>query len=308
MLDDVKNQGIDYYIIVGDYCKQNDYRYKNTVGWSSNRKYMVKTKKEKRIKSMGKINNTEYVKEQYQKPDNLNTRISIHDKYSTNKMGLPNWYFSIYEINDGMKVLELGCGTGSMWLEHKDIMTRCSQIILSDLSAGMVETAKENVGVVQNVTYEVIDIQNIPYDDNYFDIVIANYMLYHVPDINTAISEVARVLKSGGYFYAGTTGEKGLMETIVKILDMDFVYENIFSLENGMQKIAPYFRTVEIKRYIDSLEVTDIDDLLEYIYSGITFKNACRLSREEVREKLVSHMKNGVLVLPKEPGMFVAVK
>lgn len=98
------------------------------------------------------------------------------------------------------------------------------------------------------------------------------------------------------------------METIVKILDMDLAYKNIFSLENGMQQIAPYFRTVEIKRYADSLEVTDIDDLLEYIYSEVTFPNACKLSREEVRKKLVSHMKNGVLVLPKDPRMFAAVK
>ena len=61
---------------------------------------------------------------------------------------------------------------------------------------------------------------------------------------------------------------------------------------------------MEIKKYIDSLEVTNVDDLLDYLYSGITF----RLPRDEVREKLMSHMKNGVLILPKEPGMFVAVK
>ena len=257
---------------------------------------------------MGKINNPDYVKEQYHKSDNLSTRISIHDKYSTNKMGLSNWYFSMYQINNGMKILELGCGTGSMWLEHKEVMAICKQIVLSDLSAGMLETAQKNIGEMNNVAYEVIDIQNIPYDDNYFDIVIANYMLYHVPDLHKAISEVSRVLRPGGYFYAGTVGENGIMETIVKILDMDFVFENTFSLENGMKKIKPYFQTVEIKKYIDSLEVTNVDDLLDYLYSGITFKNACRLSREEVREKLISHMKNGVLVLPKEPGMFAAVK
>lgn len=253
---------------------------------------------------MGKMNNLDYVKEQYHKSDNLNTRISLHDKYSTNKMGLPNWYFSIYQINNGMKILELGCGTGSMWLEHKDVMAKCKQIVLSDLSAGMLKTAQKNIGDMNNVIYEVIDIQNIPYDDNYFDIVIANYMLYHVPDLHKAISEVSRVLRSDGYFYAGTAGENGIMEAIAKILDMDFVYENTFTLENGMKKIEPYFRTVEIKKYIDSLEVTNVDDLLDYLYSGITF----RLPRDEVREKLMSHMKNGVLILPKEPGMFVAVK
>lgn len=47
---------------------------------------------------------------------------------------------------------------------------------------------------------------------------------------------------------------------------------------------------------------------MEYIYSGITFKNACKMSREEVKIILEKHMKNGILKLPKDPGMFVALK
>lgn len=254
------------------------------------------------------INETTSVKEQYKKTDNLNTRISIHDKYSTNKMGLPNWYFTIYKIEDGMKILELGCGTGSMWIDHRDVINRCSQVVLSDLSEGMLAEAKNKVGVFQNTEYKIIDIQEIPFKDDYFDIVIANYMLYHVPDIDRAVSEVRRVLKKGGHFYAGTTGENGIMETIVKILGVDLAYTNTFSLENGKEKLDPYFHQIEIKRYVDSLEVTNIDDLMDYIYSGITFKNACKLSQDEVRCKLVSCMEDGVLKLPKDPGMFVAIK
>ena len=79
-------------------------------------------------------------------------------------------------------------------------------------------------------------------------------------------------------------------------------------MENGTAQLEPYFSKVEIERYKDSLEVTNIDDLMEYIYSGITFKNACKLSSEEVRNKLISCMEDGVLRLPKDPGMFVAVK
>lgn len=255
-----------------------------------------------------KINDSMSVKEQYKKTDNLNTRISIHDKYSTNKMGMSNWYFTIYKIENGMKVLELGCGTGSMWIDHKDAIKRCSHIVLSDLSEGMLTEAKNKIGVFHNTEYKVIDIQEIPFADDYFDIVIANYMLYHVPDINKAVSEVSRVLKKGGFFYAGTTGENGIMETIVKILGMDLSYINTFSLENGMEKMAPYFSEIEIKRYKDSLEVTNIDDLMDYIYSGITFKNACKMSPDEVRNKLLSCMEDGILRLPKDPGMFVAIK
>ncbi len=257
---------------------------------------------------MSRMNNTTDVKEQYRRADNLNTRISIHEKYSTNKMGLSNWYFTIYQIENGVKVLELGCGTGSMWIEHKDVIHKCSQIVFSDFSEGMLAAARENIGEFENVEYRIIDIQNIPFEDEYFDIVIANYMLYHVPDINKAVSEVSRVLKKGGYFYAGTHGENGIMETIVKILGMDLVYTNTFSLENGREKLEPYFSKIEIERYVDSLEVTNIEDLIEYIYSGITFKNACVMSYEEVRKTLERHMKNGILKLPKDPGMFVAQK
>lgn len=255
-----------------------------------------------------KINETMSVKEQYKKTDNLNTRISIHDKYSTNKMGLANWYFTIYKIESGMKILELGCGTGSMWINHKDVINKCSHVVLSDLSEGMITEVKEQIGAFPNTEYKVIDIQEIPFKDGYFDIVIANYMLYHVPDIDKAVSEVSRVLKKGGYFYAGTAGENGIMETIVKILGLDLVYTNVFSLENGKEKIEPYFSKIGIERYADSLAVTNIDDLMDYIYSGITFKSACKMTPDEVRNKLLSCMKDGVLRLPKDPGMFVAIK
>lgn len=255
-----------------------------------------------------KINEALSVKEQYQKSGHLKTRISIHDKYSTNKMGISNWYFTIYKIENGMKVLELGCGTGSMWIDHKDVIPKCSQVIFSDLSEGMLAEAKGNIGEFSNTEYRVIDIQEIPFADNYFDVVIANYMLYHVPNIEKAVSEVSRVLKKGGTFYAGTTGENGIMETVVKILGLDLIYTNSFSLENGAEKMEAYFSKIEVERYQDSLEVTNIDDLMEYIYSGITFKNVCKMSSDEVKNKLKSCMEDGVLKLPKDPGMFVAVK
>ena len=55
---------------------------------------------------MNKINNTSVVKQQYANANNLNTRISIHDKYSTNKMGFGNWIMSNYRIDEKMKVLD----------------------------------------------------------------------------------------------------------------------------------------------------------------------------------------------------------
>lgn len=50
---------------------------------------------------MRESNDTMIVKHQYTNANNLNTRISIHDKYSTNKMGFDNWIVSNYRIDKG---------------------------------------------------------------------------------------------------------------------------------------------------------------------------------------------------------------
>ncbi len=73
---------------------------------------------------MSKINNLLNVKQQYATANNLYTRISIHDKYSTNKMGFGNWIVSNYKIDKGMKVLELGCGTGDMWKNRESLISQ----------------------------------------------------------------------------------------------------------------------------------------------------------------------------------------
>ena len=126
---------------------------------------------------MNQINDKTFVQNQYSTSKNLNTRISIHDKYSTNKQGFGNWIYSHYEIEDGARVLELGCGTGSMWKGHDELIKKCGELVLSDFSDAMIETTRQTIGELPNITYCSIDIQNIPYDDASFDVVIANMML-----------------------------------------------------------------------------------------------------------------------------------
>ena len=48
-----------------------------------------------------------------------------------------------------------------------------------------------------NVSFQQIDIQDINFPDETFDVIIANHMLYHIPDLQKALYEVKRVLKTG---------------------------------------------------------------------------------------------------------------
>ena len=258
---------------------------------------------------MNEINDSENVKKQYSSTAGLSTRISIHDKYSTNKLGFGNWIFSNYCLRDGMKVLELGCGTGSMWKGHEDLIRSCTELVLSDFSEAMVAKAEENIGSYPGLSYKVIDIMDIPYEDSYFDAVIANMMLYHVPDISRGLEEVRRVLKPSGSFYCATFGIHGIMEYISGLLSgygAEDHTDKKFTLQNGASVLGPFFADVRREVYEDSLAVTDIDDLIDYIYSLSGMSTLASVPRDTIRDLLSAHMKDGVLTVPKEYGMFIA--
>ena len=257
---------------------------------------------------MSAINNKDIVKKQYENATNLNTRISIHDKYSVNKQGFGNWIVSNYQITDGMRILELGCGTGDMWTSNSNLIAKCAELVLTDFSEGMIRVAHNNIGDFPNVAYKVVDIQEIPFEKNSFDIVIANMMLFHVPDLEKGLSEVTRVLRKGGKFYCATYGEHGIVPFIANLLKPYGVEDRvnrIFTLQNGNKILAKYFLSVEMLEYIDSLEVTNIDDMLDYIYSLPIMADISNIKKEIVKEVLEQNMVDGILKVPKEYGMFV---
>ncbi|MBR6365451.1 MAG: class I SAM-dependent methyltransferase [Lachnospiraceae bacterium] len=255
------------------------------------------------------ISDKNTVEKQYNTSNHLNTRISIHDKYSTNKQGFGNWITSHYDIREGMKVLELGCGTGSMWVGKGELVAKCSQLILSDFSAGMLEQTKSTLADLEGIEYQVIDIQNIPYADQTFDVVIANMMLYHVPDLERGLREVRRVLKEDGTFYCATYGENGIMEYIYGLFekyDVKASPNHAFTMQNGADKLGNVFDEVKRFNYEDALEVTNFDDMADYVYSLAGMSGLENVSRETMLQVLNENAVDGVLRVPKDYGMFTA--
>ena len=247
-----------------------------------------------------------HVEQLYVKSDTLSTRISIHDKYSVNKYGFGNWVFDQYGLCEGAKVLELGCGTAVMWQNRK--IPPDAEIVLSDFSPLMVQKAKDLLQDSPVFSFRQLDIQDIPYSDASFDMVIANHMLYHVPDKDKALAEVRRVLKPGGLFYATTLGEMSLKE-------LSDVYQQLkgkatfsyskdcsFTLESGGDLLGRYFENVEQRQYIDALEVTDIEDLIAYVKSYNTIPAAVE---EELHRLIGEQFVDGVFKIRKEQGIFI---
>ena len=258
---------------------------------------------------MSALNHVTAVQTQYASSANLSTRMSIHAKYSTNQQGFGNWIAAHYPVVSGMSVLELGCGTGAAWLNQKEIIDACSSIILTDFSEGMLAEAKETLQQYSKIEYAVADIQHIPYADQSFDLVIANMMLYHVPDIPRALSEVRRTLRKGGAFCCATYGENGIMEYLAGLFREYGASEkanHTFTLQNGKQQLQAFFDAVERYDYEDSLEVTDVNDLADYIFSLTGMSSLRALPRETIIQVLNAASVDGVLKVPKEYGLFLS--
>ena len=136
-------------------------------------------------------------------------------------------------------------------------------------------------------------------------------MLLRTAGVETDADTVRRVLKDGGSFYCATYGENGMMEYIGSLFRGYGIETRVnanFTLQNGAEKLSPFFAEVKRDLYEDALLVTDVEDLVDYIFSLAGMTDLRKLPRETIREVLSRHMVDGVLRIPKEYGMFIARK
>jgi ubiquinone/menaquinone biosynthesis C-methylase UbiE len=283
---------------------------------------------------MSKITDPQYLKtEQYKDASNLNARVEIHRRFSTNAYGWNRWVFDALEtLPQQARVLELGCGPAYLWAENADRIPAGWNITLSDLSDGMLDEARKNVSRSgHSFEFKQIDAQqSIPFDDETFDVVIANHMLYHVPDRVKAITEIRRVLRSaddisgrspddssgkpGGCLIATTVGDQHMSELNAWLrrvsADPNFaLFPLAFTLESGLAQLQPYFRQVEMRRYEDSLQITEIEPLIAYIHSSMQVKKFSESALAELRSDLERELQSkGMLFVGKDSGLFEAVK
>lgn len=267
------------------------------------------------ILSLVQLSNEETnIIEQYKNAKNLNDRISLHEKYSTNKQGWFNWLFNQIDFSKVNRLLELGCGNGKLWQENR-IDLRNREIFLSDISEGMVEEVRNKLGSDFNCI--VADAEKIPFKDSYFDAIIANHVLFYLNDLNLGIKEISRVLKPNGILYCSTYGKNHMKEIteIVQNFDSRINLSNhslydIFGLENGESILKEYFFNVKRMDYQDSLEITESKPLIDYIMSCHGNQNEIlgpRLNEfKEYIEELLEN--NGKIVVTKEAGLFVCRK
>ena len=248
------------------------------------------------------------IEKQYETAENLNMRIFIYEKYSTNSQSFGDWIHTHYEMRPGYRILELGCGTGDMWRGKLHTIPEDARLLLTDFSEGMLDTARKNLSIGDRVEFQCVDIQAIPYGDDSFDVVIANMMLYHVLDLHKGLGEVRRVLKPGGKFYCATYGEHGIMAFVndcLRGLGVTGSIGNQFTLQNGGDILRRHFDHLRMLTREDGLRITDVEDFVGYVLSMSSLTGLDNVTAETLKQAFSAKMEKGILYIPKEYGMFI---
>jgi SAM-dependent methyltransferase len=258
--------------------------------------------------------------EQYRSPANLNARIALHERYSTNRVDWFRWVFDYLPVAAETHLLELGCGPGRLWLTNRDRIPVAWTVILSDGSPGMCRAAQTNLEPsADRFAFVVADAQAIPLAAGTIDVVIANHMLYHVPDRSRAFAEIGRVLRPGGRLVAATNGVDYMAEVSSLARRFDPALANAitsgdlgFALESGAAQLRPWFDEVVRHRYQDELVVTEAAPLTAYILSAVPeLDNANVVSERGVAARLEALIQQelderGPLRVSKVTGLFTA--
>jgi len=266
---------------------------------------------------MSKFTDSSYLQtDQYRNADNLNARIFLHERYSTNPQG---WFLWMWDILSALpaeaQVLELGCGSGALWNACPERIPAGWRITLSDFSAGMLDSASRNLATLgRGFRFQQIDAQAIPAPEETFDLVIANSMLYHIPNRAKALREMERVLKPGGHLVAATAGINHLKEMDAWFARLDptlevGVFRHLFTLENGWEQLQPFFSPIEIRRYEDGLHITEITPLMTYLRSTSKLGDAPEAAFTQLEQELTAELQaKGAIQVTKDSGLFLARK
>ena len=214
-------------------------------------------------------------KEAYASDAQLAVRIRTHELYSEPKVDFPLWVIDTLAWRGDEWVLDVGSGPGN-YFELVQARIPDGRFVAGDLSLGMARRARQHEQA-SSITILNFDAQNLPFDDDMFDVVLANHMLYHVPEIDHALAEINRVLRPDGCLIAATNSEDTMPEfdTLARRACTLLGYpqqvfkgaHSAFSLENGTALLAHHFRAVARYDLPSAFHFPEVEPVMAYIDS-----------------------------------------
>jgi SAM-dependent methyltransferase len=163
------------------------------------------------------------------------------------------------------RVLDVGCGRGEK--AERIASETGAEVIAIDQSERMVELTR-----TRGIDARVGDVQALPFEDGAFDCVLAAWMLYHVPDLEKGLTEIARVLRSGGRLVAVTNSRRHTQE-LRELVGGEFSLA--FNAENAEELLLRHFGAVERREAFGSV-LFQPDEANAYLAASISLWGAGR--------------------------------
>ena len=223
------------------------------------------------------FNEPDVVREQYASETNLQARQALWvDAEGTDAKEV---LWRTIEEWQPRRVLEVGGGQGE--LSERMQRELGGDVSFIDISPRMVELAR-----ARGIDAQEGDVQRLPFADGTFDTVVAAWMLYHVPDIDAGLSEIARVLVKGGALIAVTNSTDHIAELRDLLAYPRDGFDLVFNSENGEKLLRRHFAEVERVDAVVKATVHDRERLVAYRDSVSV---PCREVPEDVELPFVVH-------------------
>lgn len=238
-----------------------------------------------------------HVREQYASGRNLAARSSLHDRYGTAPLPFRHWEAQLADWSNVHDVLDIGCGTGRFW--DNASLPRTLAITLADLSPGMVQEATDAV-IAHGFAAPHgagCDARSLPFEDDSFDLVVANHMLYHVPDPPAALREFRRVLRPDGQALIATNSPGHMDQLNRAIAEATGPFElrlnEVFGIDPAEAMLREVFGVIEWHTFVNALMVTDLDDVFAYATSIPPAQTASAAQQADLRALLAAAISEG---------------
>ena len=216
----------------------------------------------------------QYLRErQYSTTEKLEARMRLHQRFGATTESFHTWVGSLLTLERLIDVLEVGCGTGIFWRENLHRLPNGSRLTLTDFSAAMVERARGSFPDPA-IAIQIADLENLPFDDQSFDLVNAHHVLYHAQEPGRALSEIRRVLRPESTASI-TTNSARHMRVLYELghsLDTRFPTDRVidpFTEEIADRMLPKHFSAVEKHVREDVLKVNDVQALLDHVASHV---------------------------------------
>jgi len=181
---------------------------------------------------MADVSNPELVEREYASLDRLANR----------RLDRTGWIRGVEEISlllgaiaeaHPRRILDAGCGSG----EWAALLT-APKVVCVDRSQAAVEAAR-----ARGLDASRADIQSLPFAAGSFDVVMCNWVLYHLDDLDRGLDELARVLRPGGRF-VGCYNREGHLDELWACVDSRWP-SDAFDGHNGAEALRRHFASVE---------------------------------------------------------------